>query len=384
MTAALGHGAAAGRTGTAHQVAVIGPHILDVLGRPVESIPAGQGSARLTEIRATAAGTAAGTGVDLAKLGTSVRSIGAVGTDLLADILIAALASYGVDTGGLVRTAAAQTSATILPIRPNGERPALHVPGATRLLRLADIDLAGLAGFDAVLLGGPDALAGLSGADLATVVAAAKGGGALVAMDVLHPGNERDFARLGPALSSTDWFWPNADQLLALTGRRDLELAIGDVLALGTRGVAVTQGADGCVVVSRRSADSTDWGLTHIPAIAVDVVDTTGCGDGFDAGMLTGLLLGCDPADAAWLGVACGALVATGLGSDAGLQSLDQVLDFLRAANAEVADRIATRGAADSDAAYSHPLASTSTKAISTNPMSTGSERHDGSASPAG
>jgi sugar/nucleoside kinase (ribokinase family) len=342
MTAAPGHGAVAGRTGTPHRVAVIGPHILDVLGRPVESIPAGQGSARLTEIRATAAGTAAGTGVDLAKLGSSVHSIGAVGTDLLADILIAALSAHGVDTGGLVRTSAAQTSATILPIRPSGERPALHVPGATRLLSLADIDVAGLAGFDAVLLGGPDALAGLSGADLETVVAAAKSGGALVAIDVLHPGNERDFARIGPALSSADWFWPNADQLLALTGRTDLELAIGDVLALGTGGVAVTLGADGCLVTCGASAGSGDSKLTHIPAAAVDVVDTTGCGDGFNAGMLTGLLLGCDPADAAWLGIACGALVATGLGSDAGLESLDQVLAFLRTANDEVADRIST------------------------------------------
>jgi sugar/nucleoside kinase (ribokinase family) len=340
MTAAHGHDAAARRTGIAHRVAVIGPHILDVLGRPVESIPAGQGSARLTEIRATAAGTAAGTGVDLAKLGISVRCIGAVGTDLLADILLAALASHGVDTGGLVRTAAAQTSATILPIRPSGERPALHVPGATRMLRLADIDLTGLAGFDAVLLGGPDALAGLSGADLATVVAAAKGAGALVAVDVLHPGSEPDFARIGPALSRADWFWPNADQLLALTRRTDLELAIGDVLALGTGGVAVTLGGDGCVVTCWPDGRGTAAELTHIPAMAVDVVDTTGCGDGFNAGMLTGLLLGCDPADAAWLGVACGALVATGLGSDAGLESLGQVLDFLRTANAEAAGRI--------------------------------------------
>jgi len=390
VTAALGHGAVAGRTGTARRVAVIGPHILDVLGRPVESIPAGQGSARLTEIRATAAGTAAGTGVDLAKLGSSVRSIGAVGTDLLADILIAALTAHGVDTGGLVRTAAAQTSATILPIRPSGERPALHVPGASRLLNLADIDLAGLAGFDAVLLGGPDALASLSGADLAAVVAAAKcgaakcgaaksgaaksgaaeSGGALVAIDVLHPGSERDFARIGAALSRADWFWPNADQLLALTGQTDLELAIADVLALGTGGVAVTLGSDGCLVTGGASAASDNAKLTHIPAIAVDVVDTTGCGDGFNAGMLTGLLLGCDPVDAAWLGVACGALVATGLGSDAGLESLDQVLAFLRTANAEVADRISA--------------AVISTAVISTAPIRTGSEQHDRSASPGG
>jgi sugar/nucleoside kinase (ribokinase family) len=353
VTAALAPDAAAGPAGPASRVAVIGPHILDVLGRPVEAIPAGQGSARLTEIRATAAGTAAGTAVDLAKLGASVSSFGAVGTDLLAEVLLAALASYGIDTGGLVRKSAAQTSATILPIRPNGERPALHVPGATRLLQLSDLDLAELASFDAVLLGGPDALAGLSRDDLGAVVAAARSGGALVAVDVLHPGSERDFERMSAALAGADWFWPNGDQLLALTGRADIEQAVGDVLALGTRGVAVTLGADGCVVTEP------DGGLTHVPAIAVDVVDTTGCGDAFDAGMLTGLLLGCDPADAAWLGVACGSLVATGLGSDAGLTGLDQVLDFLRGASPQAASRISARSAAMSTAARSTGAIST-------------------------
>jgi sugar/nucleoside kinase (ribokinase family) len=75
----------------------------------------------------------------------------------------------------------------------------------------------------------------------------------------------------------------------------------------------------------------------------VPVVDTTGCGDAFNAGFLTGLLGGCPPADAAHLGVACGALVATGLGSDAGLDDLDQVLDFLHAAEPEVAARLRYR-----------------------------------------
>ena len=330
---------------TGRSVAVIGPHIVDVLGRPVEAIPAGQGSVRLEEIRATAAGTAAGTAVDLAKLGASVRSFGAIGSDLLADILVAALAGYQIDTTGLVRKAAAQTSATILPIRPNGERPAWHVPGATRLLELADLDLTRFGGCDAVMLGGPDALTGLTDVDLAAVVTAAQAAGALVAVDVLHPGSERDFARLRGAVAGADWFWPNADQLRALTGRADLDLAIADVLALGTGGVAVTLGADGCLVTG------TSGGLTHIPALDATVVDTTGCGDGFNAGMLTGLLLGCDPVDAAWLGTACGALVATGLGSDAGIESLEQVIGFLRGSNADVADRIATPAAVRTAAA---------------------------------
>ena len=49
---------------------------------------------------------------------------------------------------------------------------------------------------------------------------------------------------LAPLLAVTDWFMPNADQLLALTGRRDLGPAIKDVVALGTAAVAVTCGAD--------------------------------------------------------------------------------------------------------------------------------------------
>jgi sugar/nucleoside kinase (ribokinase family) len=339
------------------KVAAVGVHILDVLGRPVETIPPGQGSARLTEIRATAAGTAAGTAVDLAKLGAQVRTFGAVGTDLLADILTLAMA--GCDTSGLVRKHGAQTSATILPIRGNGERPALHVPGASRLLELDDIDLEALGDCDALILGGPDALAGLGAADLAAIVGAAKDGaakdgaakdgaakdgaanggagkraGALVLVDVLYPGSPRDFERLGPALALADWFCPNADQLLALTGREDLDDAIADVLALGTGGVAVTLGAEGCVLANGSRARA------HVPGLKVDVVDTTGCGDGFNAGFLVGLVLGCDPADAAWLGVACGSLVATGLGSDAGIESLPQVLAFLRGAEPETADRI--------------------------------------------
>ena len=305
-------------------VTVLGAHILDVLGRPVETIPPGQGSVRLREIRATAAGTAAGTAVDLAKLGARVLAAGAIGDDLLGDIVVAAMARHGVDTAGLIRKSEAQTSATILPIRPNGERPAFHVPGATRLFTRGDVDLEHMHSSRALLIGAPDALAGMTGQELAQVAAAARASGALVAVDVLHPGRPQDLERLAPLLAVTDWFMPNGDQILALTGRAELADAIKDVLALGTAAVAVTCGADGCLVAWHDSGAP-----VKLPALEVEVVDTTGCGDGFTAGLLAGLLAGATPADAAWLGLACGALVATGLGSDAGIESLGQVLDFL-------------------------------------------------------
>jgi sugar/nucleoside kinase (ribokinase family) len=315
-------------------VTVVGAHILDVLGRPVEAIPPGQGSVRLSEIRATAAGTAAGTAVDLAKLGASVLAIGALGDDLLGDMVAAAMARHGIDVTGLSRKPGVQTSATILPIRANGERPALHVPGATPLLELADVDLDRVRASRALLIGAPDALGPLVD-DLPRIAAQARASGALVAVDVLHPGHPRDFERLAPLLALASWFAPNADQLLRLTGRDELNAAIKDVLALGTHGVAVTLGAAGCLVATQdQNAPAS------LPAIAVDVVDTTGCGDGFTAGLLAGLLLGVTPVDAAWLGIACGSLVATGLGSDAGIENLGQVTDFLARTQPAVAGRI--------------------------------------------
>ena len=317
---------------------MLGAHILDVLGRPVETIPPGQGSVRLKEIRATAAGTAAGTGVDLAKLGARVLAVGALGDDLLGDIVIAAMSGHGVDTSGLVRKSGVQTSATILPIRPNGERPALHVPGATRLFTRADVDLERIQNSRALLIGAPDALAGLTGEELAQIARAARSSGALVAVDVLHPGRPEDLDRLAPLLAVTDWFIPNGDQLLALTDREEPADAIKDALALGAGGVAVTLGADGCLVAWQGSGAP-----VHLPALEVQVVDTTGCGDGFTAGLLTGLLAGATPDDAAWLGLACGALVATGLGSDAGIENLGQVLDFLERTQSAVAGRIKER-----------------------------------------
>jgi sugar/nucleoside kinase (ribokinase family) len=316
-------------------VTVLGAHILDVLGRPVETIPPGQGSVRLREIRATAAGTAAGTAVDLAKLGARVLAAGAIGDDLLGDIVVAAMARHGVDTAGLVRKTTAQTSATILPIRPNGERPAFHVPGATRLFTRADVDLEPIRASRALLIGAPDALAGMTGGELADIAGAARASGALVAVDVLHPGRPQDLERLAPLLATTDWFLPNEDQILALTGHQDLGPAIADTLALGTAAVAVTCGADGCLVAGPDGGPP-----VHLPALQVEVTDTTGCGDGFTAGLLAGLLAGATAADAAWLGLACGALVATGLGSDAGIEDLGQVLDFLSGTQPAAAGRI--------------------------------------------
>ena len=310
-------------------VVCLGVHILDVLGRPVPSVPPGQGSLLLDEIRLTAAGTAAGTSVDLARLGVPVASIGAIGTDAAGELLVSLLEREGVDTSLLVRREGARTSATMLPIRPNGERPALHAPGADSSLTAEDLSREHRTAVQAARflhLGGVDALGPFAGEPLLELVTKAKQDDTVVTLDVLRPGDQTAFERLAPLLEHVDWFLPNEDQLRRLTGEDRLEHAAKAVRALGAKALAVTCGEAGCLL-------SFDDELVVLPALSVDVVDTTGCGDGFDAGFITGLLLGGGPVEAAWLGTACGALVATGLGSDAGISSLEETLALLETAS---------------------------------------------------
>jgi sugar/nucleoside kinase (ribokinase family) len=305
------------------RVVSLGAHIVDILGRPVTGIPPGQGRLLLDEIRITAAGTAAGTGVDLVKLGAEVIAMGAVGDDMLADLLASLMTGYGVDTRHLARKPGQRTSATILPIRPNGERPALHMPGATASLTLDDIDLDAIASADVLHVGAPDVLGRFGGEPLISVLRFARERGLIVTVDVLSRGDATAWDRLKPALPYVHYFLPNEDQLAGLTGTRDLAEAARLVLDLGTEAVLVSRAEQGAALITAGQR-------VDLPAFPVQVVDTTGCGDAVTAGFIIGLLRGWPAEDASWLAMAAASLVAGGLGSDAGIVDYAGTIDVLR------------------------------------------------------
>jgi sugar/nucleoside kinase (ribokinase family) len=286
----------------------MGVHVLDVLVRPVEEIPAGQGGQLVDQIKVTAAGSAGGAALVLAKLGAEVRSAGAIGTDATGDMLLALLERDGVDSSLLLRRSDVQTSASVLPIRPDGSRPAFHVVGANATYGPGDVDWDAIGDATHLHLGGPEFMGGEAAA---RILRAARERGITTSADILAPGDSGVFEWIAPALAELDYLLPNEEQVLGFTGESDLVAGARALMDRGTGCVAATRGADGAVVVD---AD----GVVEVPAFEVDVVDTTGCGDAFSAGFLRGLSLDRSRRDAAILGCAAAALVAQGLGSDHG------------------------------------------------------------------
>ena len=304
-------------------VLTFGAHVLDILGRYVTHIPEGQGSILLDEIRLAPAGSAAGTAVGLAKLGLSVSTVGAVGDDALGDVLIRALNGYGVDTSHLVRKPGVQTSASILPIRPNGDRPALHAIGANAAYSIEDVPWALVEAAAHLHLGGTDSMRGLGRDGAAQILRRAHEGGATTSMDILSEGSPKLLAILKPCLPFVDWFMPNADQACKLTESRTPEEAAQRLIDMGVGGVVLTMGASGSLMMTARER-------VYLPAHEIKVVDTSGCGDAYCAGFIRGLVSEWRPSECMKLGNAAAALVAGGLGSDAGIHDLDDTIRFMR------------------------------------------------------
>ena len=295
----------------AFDVSVVGLYILDVLGRPVVGIPPGGEVGFIDEIRLTVAGTAGGTAVDCAKLGLRTRAVGAVGADEKADFVLATLLKFGVDVTEMRRLPGVPTSATILNVRPNGDRPALHARGASDHFSLAEPDYAAALDARFVHLGGTGLLAKLDGEPTVRLLAAAKAARRVTTYDLIAA-NADTLALVRPALPHVDYFIPSIEEARAMCPLPDPADIARFFRDQGVATCVLTMGGEGCLVLS-------EAGLIRLPAFDVPVADTTGCGDAFSAGLIAGLSRGWDLERSARLASAAGALVATGLGSDAGI-----------------------------------------------------------------
>ncbi len=258
------------------------------------------GSDRPATITARGGGVGANVAVHLARLGIPVQLAGCVGDDAAGAGLRAELVAAGVRPA--LRTVAGAATGTIVSlVEPGGQRSMLADRGANLALQPADVPRppAGghlhLSGYT-LLDPGPRA-AGLA------AMAAAVAAGCTVSVD---PASTGPLARYGAArwledTAAATLLLPNADEARLLTGCTD-PLDAARALTARHPVVAVSLGAEGAVWASAST-------LVHQPAHPTEVVDTTGAGDAFAAGLLAAWLHNrdVDPAAALDAGLALAA-----------------------------------------------------------------------------
>ena len=300
----------------------VGLTILDVAGRPVEAIPPGGDVHFIDEIRMNPAGTAAGAVMNAAKLGARTATVCCVGHDAMGDHIVAAYEAMGIDVSMVSRSATSRTSATMLTIRPNGDRPALHCRGASDDLYVDGADFDRVCDARFLHHGGTGLLRAMDAGQSARLLGHAKAKGLTVTLDLIAPG-EGTMGALRPLLPHVDWFMPSIEEARFLSGREALDDVADFFIEAGAAGCVFKCGAEGSYL---RRADAE----LRVPTYRVDVSDTTGCGDAYCGGFVAGLAAGESLEDACRLGSATAALVATGLGSDAGVTDLETTRRFMR------------------------------------------------------
>jgi sugar/nucleoside kinase (ribokinase family) len=122
-------------------------------------------------------------------------------------------------------------------------------------------------------------------------------------------------------LSQIDVFLSNENEAIAISGLESLD-AVAGKLAARARVVALKMGAEGGLALTCDAQ-------YRAPAIPVDVVDTVGAGDTFDAGFVYGYLQGWSLDKALKLGIACGSLSTRKSGGLEGQPTLEQAQAYL-------------------------------------------------------
>ncbi|MCS7255686.1 MAG: PfkB family carbohydrate kinase [Thermomicrobium sp.] len=284
--------------------------------------------------RRAAGGAPANVAVGVVRLGRRAAFLGQVGDDDFGHYLAETLARAGVDVRGLRFSPDARTALAFVSLRADGERDFLFYrhPSADMLWRPEDVDRA-VASATRIFHFGSISLIE-EPARSATLVAmeTAREHGARLSYDpnlrlALWPSPESARAGMLRGLEHAEIVKLSREELAFLTGSSD-PAAARQLWHERLQLLVVTLGAAGCAYLTPQEEG-------EVPGFTVPVVDTTGAGDGFVAGLLVGLLeQGLDWSkraveQALRLANAVGALVCTRRGAIPALPTRRQVQRLL-------------------------------------------------------
>ena len=260
-----------------------------LLGRDFDLGPGGKGSNQA---------------IGAARLGAESALQAIIGTDRLAEVATDLYAAEGIDASLVTARPERPTGVGVIVINDKGENFIVLDMGANELMDAAFVDRAEqhIAESDVVMT--------VLEVPIAAAVRAMELGRRHGVLTILNPAPAAPLP--DELLHLVDVLTPNESELRILLGLkaddpRPSQGLARELRARGVENVVVTLGRAGALITTR-DIDAV------VPAAKVDVVDTTGAGDAFNAGLAVALAEGRDLIDAVCFGIACGGLACTKLG----------------------------------------------------------------------
>lgn len=223
-----------------------------------------------------AGGKGSNQAVAAARLGADVTFIGRLGNDVFANLAYEIWDAEGVNHDFVNRDSEVATGVAPILVDSSGENMIVVVLGANKRLRESDIDAA------RARIAEADMLVAQLEVNLNMVPYALKTAKEFGVATILNPAPAAPISR--ETLQLADYLTPNETELETLNGGAtdDVVSAARALLTRGDQTAVITLGASGAQIVAGEDS-------FIAPAFEVDVVDTTGAGDTFNAGLAVGL-----------------------------------------------------------------------------------------------
>jgi len=310
---------------------VCGSCVADVLVRPFSlETPIGPGvAAEVDPIELATGGIVCNSGIAMTRLGLKVAALGYVGDDHWGAMIRDRLEAEHIDCARLLIHPTAGTTTAVVLIDPGGQRSFAYSTGATeRMDRAVLMEHLDLFARSRMILLGYYALLPKLEEDLPEVLAAIRRTGCRTALDTAAEGGRMQ--PLDRILPELDVYVPSHAEAARQTGRTDPEAIIEAYRDCGAPGLlGVKLGAEGALLSPAAGQYVAIDPVTPPGA----VVDTTGAGDCFYAGLLAGLLRGMSPDEAGRLAAASGACCVTAKGATAGVRNYEETARLIRPAS---------------------------------------------------
>ena len=313
---------------TVPRITVVGSYATG-LTMKVERLPSTGETLLGTGYRVDYGGKGSNQAVGSARLGANVRFIARIGKDAFGEMALGLYRDEGIDVAQVKQTADAPTGVGFIMVEAaSGHNCIVIDPGANELLSADDISVCAAA-FQSTSV----VLTQLE-IPVAAAEAAMRLGREAGAITILNPAPVRPLAP--SVLQLVDVLTPNQVEAKVLTGRSpdaaiEPEQLARELIRSGVKQVVMTLGERGALIVTSSSS-------THVPAITVSPVDTTGAGDAFNAGLAVALASGTSLEAAVQFAVVTGGLAVTKEGVIPSLPSRNEIRQFYQECGTKLPD----------------------------------------------
>jgi sugar/nucleoside kinase (ribokinase family) len=309
--------------GKKYDVLCLGLIVADLLIKPAGKEIFVVDSTMVETIDFMPGGDAMNESVIMSRLGLRVGLIGKIGDDAFGHTVLEEAEKSGVDISNVKICGNTKTTTSVVLIDKTGDRNFVYCKGNNDVFSIEDIELSIIRKTKIISVGSLFELPMLDGCGIETIFKKAKASNVTTAADITHDIYGLGLEGIKGILANTDIFIPSYLEAVYLTKEKDPEKAAEVFINCGVMIAVIKLGSKGCYIKTREES-------FYVNTYNVKRVDTTGAGDNFVAGFLTGIFKGWDLKKCGMFANAVGSICVMEVGATSSVQSMEQVLKFMQ------------------------------------------------------